>query len=226
MGKLLIAVRSDILADSIARAIPSGWDIGICCDGKAALDALLTQKPDALVLDLRLPYKSGLAVLEECFPMLPPAVLLLTDLPSEYLSKSIHSFGISFAIQLPSPGRTIAERIVDIASAIQTPPTILTRHLNKLGLCPSHDGYSYLHPIIEAAKKNPTSRLHKELYAIVTERWGVQDPRTIERSIRSAIKYAWERREVAVWSYYFPPEKYGDKPPCNRAFITRLAGMI
>ena len=134
--------------------------------------------------------------------------------------------GVSFAIQLPSPGRTIAERIIDIASSMETPPTILTRHLKKLRLCPTYDGFSYLLLIIEAAKKNPTARLHKELYAMVMEKWNVNDPRNVERSIRSAIKSAWLKRDPAVWSYYFPSEKYGEKCPNNRSFICRLSEMI
>ena len=70
MGKLLIAVRSDILAGSIARAMPKDWDICTCFDGNTATDILKAEKPDALILELRLPCKDGLAVLKDCFPNL------------------------------------------------------------------------------------------------------------------------------------------------------------
>ena len=226
MVKLLIAVYSDVLAGSIARAIPPDWDVSLCHDGIAAEEFLLQQKPDALILDLRLPYKDGLSVLKDCFPSLPPAILAITDYDPSYVVSAATSYGVSSVIQIPTLIRTIADRITDIVSSLSTPPTIVSRHLDKLGLNSGYDGYKYLLLVIVSAKANPTLRLHKELYAMVMEKWNVNDPRNVERSIRSAIKSAWLKRDPAVWSYYFPSEKYGEKCPNNRSFICRLSEMI
>lgn len=226
MGKLLIAVRSEVLAGSIARAMPPGWDICICRDGNTAADFLLSQKPDALIIELRLPEKDGLAVLAENFPALPPAILALTDYTSDYIQNTAASLGISYFIQLPSPSAKIAERITDIASSLVTPPSLLSRHLSKLGINTGLDGYQCLLVAIPELKADPTRRLHKELYPLAMEACGLTDVRCVERSIRFAIQKAWENRDETVWAYYFPPEKYGDGCPNNRAFIRRLAELI
>jgi len=226
MVKLFIAVHSDVLAESIARAIPPDWEISICHDGIAAEELLLQQMPDALIIDLRLPYKDGLSILKDHFPALPPAILAITDYDPPYVVDAATSYGAASVIQIPALVRTIADRITDIVASLSTPPTVISRHLDKLGLNSGYDGYKYLLLVIGAAKADPTLRLHKELYTLVMEKWNVNDPRNVERSIRSAIKCAWLKRDEAVWSYYFPPEKYGEKCPNNRTFIRRLAEWI
>ncbi len=226
MGKLLIAVHSDILAGSIARAMPKGWDICICHDGIAASELLRTQKPDALIIDLRLPYKDGLAVLKEGFPDLPDAILALTDYDPAYVVNAAASFGAASVIQIPAATRTIVERITDIAASIVTPPTLLSRHLDKLGIKSGHDGYQCMTVVIPALKADPVRRLHKELYPLAMEALGLTDVRCVERSIRFAVKEAWKQRDDTVWAYYFPPEKYGDECPNNQTFLRRLAKLI
>jgi len=226
MGKLLIAVHSDILAGSIARAMPEGWEISICHDGTAATDLLQTQKPDALIIDLRLPYKDGLAVLKEGFPDLPSAILAVTDYDPAYVVNAAASFGAASVIQIPTATRTIVERITDIAASIVTPPTLLSRHLDKLGINSGYDGYQCMTVVIPALKADPVRRLHKELYPLAMEALGLTDVRCVERSIRFAVKEAWKHRDDTVWAYYFPPEKYGDECPKNQTFLRRLAELI
>ncbi len=226
MGKLLIAVRSDILAGSIARSLSPDWEVSICHDGSAATDLLRTQKIDALILELRLPYKDGLAVLMECFPQLPPAILALTDLDPPYTISTAASYGVSSVIQLPSTIRAIVQRITDIAATVATPPTLLSRHLDKLGIRSGRDGYRCMTIVIPVLRSDPTLRLHKEVYPFAVEALGLSDVRCVEHSIRCAVKEAWLQRDETVWTYYFPPEKYGTECPNNRTFLRRLAELI
>ena len=226
MGKLLIAVRSDILAANITRAMPKGWEICTCFDGNAATDILKTQKPDALIIELRLPCKDGLAVLKDCFPDLPQAILALTDFDPPYSINAATSYGAASVIQIPTQTRTIVDRITDIASSLVTPPSVLSRHLDTMGINKEYDGYRGLLTAIPAIKANPALRLHKEVYPLVMEACNLTDQRCVERSIRFAIKKAWEQRDEAVWAHYFPTEKYGDKCPNNQTFIRCLAEWI
>lgn len=226
MGKLLIAVRSDILSDSIARAMAADWEVCICHDGSAAAGLLRTQKIDALILELRLPYKDGIAILKECFPQLPPAILALTDFDPPYTINTAASYGVSSVIQLPSTVRTITERIRDIAASVSAPPTLLSRHLDALGIRSGRDGYRCMTIVIPVLRSDPTLRLHKEVYPFAVEALGLTDARCVERSIRCAIKDAWMQRDEAVWACYFPPEKYGSECPNNQTFLHRLAELI
>ena len=225
MAKLLIAVHSEILAGSIARAMPRDWDISLCHDGIAATELLQELKPEALIIDLRLPYKDGLAVLKENFPVLPPAILALTDHENPYTVNAAISFGAASVIQIPTSTRTIVERITDIAASAVTPPTLLSRHLDKLGINLDRDGGRCMVIVIPVLKADPTLRLHKEVYPFAVEALGLTDVRCVERSIRTAIKSAWLRRDKDVWAYYFPPEKYGDGCPNNQTFLRRLAEL-
>lgn len=226
MAKLLIAVHSDILAGSIARAMPKDWSVSVCHDGIAAEHLLRSQKPEALIIDLRLPCKDGLAVLKDVFPDLPPAILGLTDYDPAYVVNAATSFGAASVIQVPTTIRTIVERITDIAASIVTPPTLLSRHLDKLGINAERDGYRCMIKVIPILKKDPTLRLHKEVYPFAVEALGLTDVRCVEHSIRSAIKAAWLRRDETVWSFYFPTEKYGTGCPNNQSFLRRLAELI
>lgn len=226
MAKLLIAVHSDILAGSIARAMPKGWDISICHDGFAATDLLQKLKPEALIIDLRLPYKDGLSVLRENFPDLPSAILALTDYDHPYLANAAASYKAASILQIPTATGTIVERITDIAASVVTPPTVLFRHLEKLGLNTGRDGCRCMAIVIPILKADPTLRLHKEVYPFAVEALGLTDVRCVEHSIRSVIKDAWQHRNKLVWDYYFPPEKYGEKCPSNQVFLRRLAEWI
>lgn len=226
MGKLLIAVHSDILAESIDRALPKDWEVSICHDGIAATDILLADRPEALIIDLRLPYKDGLAVLKEAFPNLPSAILALTDYDPAYVVNAAASFGVASVIQIPTATSTIVDRITDIAASVVAPPTLLSRHLDKLGINTERDGYRCMIKVIPILKKDPTLRLHKEVYPFAVEALGLTDVRCVEHSIRSAIKAAWQRRDETVWSFYFPPEKYGTGCPNNQSFLRRLAELI
>jgi DNA-binding response OmpR family regulator len=64
--RLLIVEDSDSLGRSLRHGLePAGWRTTVAADGAAALDLLASSSFDVLLLDLMLPKKSGLAVLQE-----------------------------------------------------------------------------------------------------------------------------------------------------------------
>ena len=66
--------------------------------------------------------------------------------------------------------------------------------------------------------------LMKEIYPDVGVVCCLNDYRCVERTIRSAIRKAWDNRDDAVWSQYFPRNKAGESiRPTNKEFIARLA---
>lgn len=54
IGQFLVAVLS-----------ASGYQVDLAADGKAGLESLRANRPDVIVLDLLMPYKSGFEVLRE-----------------------------------------------------------------------------------------------------------------------------------------------------------------
>lgn len=227
MRKLLIAEPSDTLASALENALQEQWSLYVCSDGYSTIDTLKYLTPDAMILNLRLPQKDGLAVLEECFPVLPPVILALTDYQSPYLMQTATSLGVGYIMMVPCQVSQIKARLGDMLSASQTPPNVLERHLKALRINTGYSGYRCLMAAIPAFKEDPDQLLGKEIYPRVAQECGLSDGRCVERAIRFATHAAWEQRDNHVWSHYFPQNIDGDVDfPANRDFIKRLAEMI
>ena len=62
-GKLLIVEDDDRIRDSLGRALDlEGFDVSTAPDGMAALDMIASSPPDAIILDVMMPYLDGLGV--------------------------------------------------------------------------------------------------------------------------------------------------------------------
>ena len=82
MIKILIADDHVIFRDGLRKLLDSDDEltvVGEACNGAECIKMLGNLKPDILLLDLRMPDKSGLAVLEEVnFDIVPTRVIVLT----------------------------------------------------------------------------------------------------------------------------------------------------
>jgi DNA-binding NarL/FixJ family response regulator len=82
MIKILIADDHAIFRDGLRKLLNSDDEltvVGEACNGAECVKMLGNLKPDILLLDLRMPDKSGLAVLEEVnFDTVPTRVIVLT----------------------------------------------------------------------------------------------------------------------------------------------------
>jgi two-component system, NtrC family, response regulator HydG len=54
-----------------------GYDVTVAADGQAALDAVLGRPVDVVVMDVQMPKRDGVTVLQELRPP-PPAVIMMT----------------------------------------------------------------------------------------------------------------------------------------------------
>lgn len=227
MRKLLIAEPSDVLASALENALQEQWSLYVCSDGYSTVDTLKYLTPDAMILNLRLPQKDGLAVLEECFPVLPPVILALTDYQSPYLMQTATSLGVGYIMMVPCQVAQIQARLEDMNAAAQTPHNILDRHLKALQVNSGYAGYRCVKAAILIYREDPEQLLKKEIYPRVAKECDLNDDRCVERAIRYALEKAWLKRNIRVWSHYFPQNETGDVDfPGNRDFIKRLAEMI
>ena len=74
------------------------------------------------------------------------------------------------------------------------------QHLHDLGISTHRIGYKYLTVVIPCYTMDPGQSLTKEVYPYVASYFGCADWHSVERSIRSAIQDAWERREPEIWA--------------------------
>ncbi len=116
--KLLIAVKSKIIADSLASVFFQ-HDIHICSTGTKALAMLESLQPDILILDLCLPIKDGLSVLREA-RYKPPVILALTNFWTDNVLENAAAVGIQHVLLIPCTIRHIIEHLNPL---IEKPPS-------------------------------------------------------------------------------------------------------
>ena len=107
--KLLIAVKSEIIADSLASFL-SMHEVHICHTGTDSLTMLETYRPDALILDLALPVIDGLTVLRNT-NFRPRCILALTNLVTPAVIQTAVDAGVQDMILIPFTIRHIIEHL-------------------------------------------------------------------------------------------------------------------
>lgn len=116
---LLIAIKSKIIADSLASSL-SQFDIHICHTGTDALTLLETLQPEILLLDLALPVMDGLTLLRRS-QYKPPHILALTNLIAPALLQAAADAGVQQVILIPCTLRHIAKQLNALNEKAPTP---------------------------------------------------------------------------------------------------------
>ena len=232
--KLLIADGGEEFRQALKDALQDAYHVRTCRDGKEALSLLRSFKPDVLVLDLMLPELDGISLLQNAIQgEAYPVVLATSRFINDYVLEAADKLGVGYLVRKPCDIRATAARIVDLTQGSRFVPLCppdpryhVSNLLLSLGVPPKRDGYRYLREAIPIMAKNPTLSITKELYPAIGTLCH-SDRNNVERSIRSAIHTAWERRDDRIWQLYFPPDSTGQIPrPTNAGFILRLADSL
>lgn len=221
MLKLLVADMSPEFTDALENTLGSEFEMQICHDGETALELLHYFQPDVLVLNLVLPFKDGLTVLQESTHK-PRVILAVTHILPPYAQQRALDLGVQYIMFTPRIS-ALRVRLMDLIAENQPKEGGRTAvHLHALGFRTNLDGYRQLCVGIPIFAQNPGMLLSKELYPAIALVFCLPDPRTVEHSIRKAITDAWAHRDIIVWEKYFPG---ACEAPTNKAFISRLAEM-
>lgn len=231
MQKLLIADPSEPFACALAESLCGEFEIQICQDGNTALENLQSFRPDALILNLMLPHKDGLTVLQAS-SYVPPIILGISSYINAYVERTAAAAGVGYILISPCVN-AVCVRLMDLICQTQSaqkqlnPQAETAVHLHLLNFPTKRDGYQHLCACIPMFSLDPSQRLTKELYPAVAKTCGCGDGRSVEHSIRLVITSAWRDRDENVWRKYFPPDASGNIPcPSNKAFISRLAELL
>lgn len=233
--KLLVAEGTEDFRTALTDALRGAFQIRECSEGNLAMEMLRRFQPDILVLDLMLPGLDGISLLQMAAAAgIKPMVLATTRFVSDYVLEAIDRLGIEYLMVKPCDVRATVARIGDLSRRVREvaptakpdPATYVTNLLLTLGIPTKLKGYGYLRESVVQMSKDPTQSITKELYPSVAQICGGAASH-VERSIRSAIHTAWDRRDDRVWSMYFTPDSSGSIPrPTNAAFISRLADSM
>lgn len=232
MPNLLIADSSEEFALSLSVALNASFQVCCCKNGKEALDYLQSNPPDVIVLDLMLPEIDGISLLHTIRQWdLHPAILATTRIISDYVIENVQKLGIGYLMVKPCDISSTAERIMDLCRRdpiphAATPRARVATNLTVLGVPTKLKGFPYLQEAVIFMSNRPGISITKELYPSVGDIFDTTGI-LVERSIRTAIKKAWENRDNQVWQRFFLPDADGDVPhPTNAQFISRLAEAL
>ena len=229
MRKLLIADCNEDYRTALAAALSGQYQVLCCRSGSEAFALLHQEHPDIFVLDLMLPELDGLTLLERVSANgICPMVLAATPILSDYVFSCAQRLGIEYLVRKPCSIEAIVSRIQDLSHRLKTPEpkadpvNYITGLLLSLDISTKHNGFAYLREAILLMSRDPAQSVTKMLYPEVARICGCHKE-NVERSIRTALDRAWDKREESKWQKYFPNAR---QRPSNAVFISRLAEAL
>ena len=224
---LLIADGSEEFRLALSRALAPYYRVLGCGSGREALELLRSRKPQILVLDPTVPELDGLSLLETALQEdLHPMVLIVSRFLNDYIEEFAARLGVGYLMRKPCDIPVAVSRIRDLSRRIQAPSVTLRsnlcRCLLQLGFTTRHDGFSYLPDAVMLAARDLSQPVTKIIYPEVARLHGCSAD-NVERSIRTALDYAWKQGDRELWQQLFPGHR---KRPTNADFITQLALMV
>ena len=231
--KILIADPSESFCMALTEALQGMYQVRICREGNETRKVLQSFRPDVLILDLMLSGVDGITLLQKLGEMeLQSMVLATTRYVSNYILDAADRLGIGYLMVKPCDIDAVAARVADMTQrmkmpmfAAPDPRTQVSNMLLHLGFSTKLRGYGYLREAVLLMAEHTGSSITKELYPAVAKRCGVTAVQ-VERSIRSAVQHAWDRRKADIWGNYFPTEAGMEARPSNGALITCLADRL
>ena len=234
--KLLIAEGTEDFRMALADMLRDSYTLRTCDDGITALELIHEFQPDLLVLDMMLPGLDGITLLQRCAAVeRNPIVLATTRFYNDYVLNAAQELGVAYIMVKPCDVWATVARLQDLSrrsnfpvTAAPDPRAYVSDLLLALGIPTKLKGYGYLREAILLMAEDPTQSITKVLYpgvAAIYKKENLRiDAKHVERSIRSAIENAWDRRDEALWRMYFGTD--GTGRPSNGTFITRLAESL
>jgi two-component system chemotaxis response regulator CheY len=116
-AKVMIVEDRDIISQAIADMLSmSGYEVVASVeDGKSAIEAYSSMKPDIVLMDLLLPDMSGIDVSRRILKMDPHAKLIaITAITKEGIREECESAGLKKLIQKPFRMKELLSTIQDV----------------------------------------------------------------------------------------------------------------
>lgn len=204
---------------------------------------LMTEKVDAydvIILDLIMPKKDGISVLEEMQKRgINKKVIVTTSYNASEVIREVSEFGVSYFILKPFELSDLEKRINEAMKIKKIEnknidfyhnnlQISITKVLHELGI-PSHiKGYQYIREAIGIIYERPETigGITKELYPELASKFDTTVSR-VERAIRHAIEVSWNRGNWDLMEEIFGHSVDIDKAkPTNSEFIVTIADKL
>lgn len=213
-----------------------------CYNGLDAIDLIEknTDNFDVLLLDLIMPKKDGLYVLEQMKKKnIQKPVIVGTSFNADETIARVSKYDPKHFILKPFDMIDLENKIMDAASfKLESDSKInlyhnnleisVTKLLHGLGV-PSHiKGYQYIREgvILMYEKPDIVGAITKELYPEIAKRFDTTVSR-VERAIRHAIEVSWNRGDIELMEEIFGHSvDYDRAKPTNSEFIVTVSDKL
>ena len=210
-------------------------------DGLEGIDVISKNqnKFDLIILDLIMPHKDGIYVLNEMKKRgIKKKVIVATSYNASEVIREVSEFGVNYYILKPFDLTDLEKRIYDIEGKQNENKNIdlyssnlqvsITNMLHELGI-PSHiKGYQYIREAVGMIFENPgiIGGITKELYPDLASKFDTTTSR-VERAIRHAIEVSWNRGNIDFMEEIFGYSVDIDKAkPTNSEFMVTIADKL
>ena len=209
-------------------------------DGEEGLNKIVNSGDsyDLVLLDLIMPKKDGLYVLEELKKNnITKNIIVETSYNEPKVIRKVSEYGVNYYILKPFDLLDLESKILDIFEYVNSKSINLyhsnlqisiTKMLHELGM-PSHiKGYQYIREGINMIYNNPDiiGGITKELYPDIASKYDTTVSR-VERAIRHAIEVSWNRGDLDYMEELFGHSVDIDKAkPTNSEFIVTVADKL
>lgn len=210
-------------------------------DGEEGINKIEAEQDnyDVIILDLIMPKKDGIYVLEEMKKReIDKSVIVATSYNASEVIRQVSEFGVSYFILKPFELIDLEKRILDTVNRSLENKNIdfkhddlqisITKILHELGI-PSHiKGYQYIREGISIIYERPETigGITKELYPELANKFDTTVSR-VERAIRHAIEVSWNRGNWNLMEEIFGHSVDIDKAkPTNSEFIVTIADKL
>ncbi len=210
-------------------------------DGEQGIELIDKEKDhyDLIILDLIMPKKDGIYVLEEMKKRgISKKVIVATSYNASEVIREVSEYGVSYFILKPFELSDLEKRILESNRKKEETKNIdfyynnlqisITKMLHELGI-PSHiKGYQYIREGIGIIFERPETigGITKELYPELADKFDTTVSR-VERAIRHAIEVSWNRGNWSLMEEIFGHSVDIDKAkPTNSEFIVTIADKL
>ena len=224
-------------------------------DGLGVVNRLKETKPDILLLDIVMPERDGLGVLEDMIKekmLTIPTTVIMSAIGQEKITQKAIALGATYYVVKPFDMNTLVDRLRDLVADEEdnsyvdvkncfgktavsknksntTPLEVrVTNIIHDVGV-PAHiKGYQYIREAILMSVENEDiiNSITKILYPSLAKKYQTT-PSRVERAIRHAIEVAWNRGQIEMHDKIFGYSVNSNKgKPTNSEFIAMIADKL
>ena len=243
MIKILMIDDNVKLIDAVKEYFKNNEEVKVVLEAYNGLEGMeiiknKTDEFDIILLDLIMPKKDGLYVLEEMKNKnVDKKVIVETSYNASEAIREVAEYDVNYFILKPFDLEDLEKKIYD-AFKKKSDKSIdfynsnlqvsISKLLHDLGI-PSHiKGYQFLRDAINMLFEDPNmiGGITKELYPELANKYNTTVSR-VERSIRHAVEVSWNRGDIDLMEKIFGHSVDIDRAkPTNSEFIVTIADKL